>query len=82
MIAAANNTVIVMVNDTDRQGRKIADVLVSDPQPDAPEQEKFLNYEIVSAGLADIHTAYVESCFNRSLLVQGGREAKQSRRRI
>jgi endonuclease YncB( thermonuclease family) len=77
LIAAAHNKVVVMINDTDRQERKIAEGFVADPQPDAPEQEKFLNYELVSAGQAGTHKTFVRRCPNGSLLVQGEQEAKR-----
>ncbi|MBD1853394.1 thermonuclease family protein [Cyanobacteria bacterium FACHB-502] len=78
LIAAAHHKVVVIINDTDRQERKIAEVFVADPQPNAPEQEKFLNYELVSKGQAGTHKTFVQRCPNGSFLTQGEQEAKRT----
>jgi endonuclease YncB( thermonuclease family) len=49
LFAQANNQVILTITDTDRQGRKVAEVNVPTPRSD---EEKFVQYEMVVAGLA------------------------------
>ena len=77
LLASASNQVILYISDTDRYGRKVAEVFVPDPTPQQPEQEKIVNDEMVRAGMAYHYAKYSDRCPNgRSGLVKAETEAQ------
>jgi endonuclease YncB( thermonuclease family) len=79
LLTQANNHVILTIADTDRQGRKVAEVNV--PMPNSG-QERFVQYEMASAGGASPYEKFANHCPNWDVVQQGGNEAKQSQRGI
>jgi endonuclease YncB( thermonuclease family) len=80
LLARAGNQVILYISDTDRYGRKVAEVFVSDPTPQQPEQEKILNDEMVRAGMVYHYAKYRDRCPNGgSGLIKAETEAQSKR---
>ena len=79
LLAQANNHVILTIADTDRQGRKVAEVNVPTLNSD---EEKFVQYEMVVAGWAYPYEQFADHCPNLDVVQQGGNEAKQSQRGV
>jgi endonuclease YncB( thermonuclease family) len=79
LLAQADNHVILTTTDTDRQGRKVAEVNVPTPNSD---EEKFIQYEMVAAGLAYPYEKFADHCPNWDVVQQGMSEAKQERRGV
>lgn len=78
LISAAGNQVIVYPAERDRYGRLVAEVFVSAGK--GTEEEKFLNYELVRAGLAYHYAKYSDRCPNgKDFLVQAEQEAQAKR---
>lgn len=75
LLAQANDQVILTITDTDRQGRKVAEVNVPTLKP---EEEKLVQYEMVVAGWAYPYEKFADHCPNWDVVQQGGNEAKQS----
>ena len=71
-----SNQVILTIVDHDRYGRKVAEVFVPTANPD---QERFVQYEMVKAGWAYPYEQYANSCPNWDQVQQAGVEAKQKR---
>jgi endonuclease YncB( thermonuclease family) len=77
LIARAGNQVIISPAERDRYGRTVAEVFVSAKNPQQPEEELFLNYELVRAGLAYHYAQYSDRCPNgKDVLVEAENEAK------
>ena len=74
LLAQANNQVILSVADTDRQGRKVAEVNVPTLNSD---EEKFVQYEMVVAGWAYPYEKFSDHCPNWDAVQQGAEEAEQ-----
>jgi micrococcal nuclease len=74
LLAQANNHVILSVTETDRRGRKVAEVNI--PMKGS-EEEKFIQYEMVVAGWATPYEKYADHCPNWEIVQQAGNEAKQ-----
>jgi endonuclease YncB( thermonuclease family) len=55
-----SNKVSISISDTDRYGRKIAEIFVING-----DEEKFINEELVKAGLAYHYKQYSRNCPNR-----------------
>jgi endonuclease YncB( thermonuclease family) len=79
LLAQADNHVILTTTDSDRQGRKVAEVNVPAPNSD---EEKFIQYEMVAAGLAYPYEKFADHCPNWDVVQQGLSEAKQDRRGV
>lgn len=79
LFAQANNQVILTIADTDRRGRKVAEVNVPTPRSDA---EKFIQYEMVAAGLAYPYEKFSDHCPNWDVVQQGTSEAQQKHRGV
>ncbi|MBD1862331.1 MULTISPECIES: thermonuclease family protein [Trichocoleus] len=79
LFAQANNHVILTIADTDRQGRKVAEVNVPTPRSD---EEKFVQYEMVVAGWAYPYEKFADHCPNWDVVQQGMKEAKQNQRGV
>jgi endonuclease YncB( thermonuclease family) len=79
LVAQANNHVILTISDTDRQGRKVAEVNIPTPKSDA---EKFIQYEMVAAGWAYPYEKFSAHCLNWDVVQQGVNEAKQNQRGV
>jgi len=79
LLAQANNHVILTIADTDRQGRKVAEVNVPTPRSD---EEKFVQYEMVAAGWAYPYEKFADHCPNWDVVQQGVIEAKQTQRGV
>lgn len=78
LISAAGNQVIVYPAERDRYGRLVAEVFVSAGK--GTEEEKFLNYEMVRAGMAYHYAKYSDRCPNgKDFLVQAEQEAQAKR---
>lgn len=75
LLAQANNRVILTIADTDRQGRKVAEVNVPTLNSD---EEKFVQYEMVVAGWAYPYEQFSDHCPNWDVVQQGGQEAEQN----
>ncbi|OLP20114.1 hypothetical protein BST81_02240 [Leptolyngbya sp. 'hensonii'] len=70
--------VSLFISDTDRYGRKVAEVYIS-AHSQQTGAEKEVNYEQVVTGNAYVYPRYVDGCPNGFLLVQGEAIAQQSR---
>jgi micrococcal nuclease len=68
--------VIVFPIEKDRDGSTVGEVFVSAPTREQPEQERFINYEMVASGLAYEYTRYSGSCPSREAISQGERLAQ------
>jgi len=66
LFASAGNQVILYISDTDRYGRKVAELYVPAHNPQQPEEEKLLNEEQLRAGMAYIYAKYASRCPNGS----------------
>jgi len=86
LISAAGNQVIVYPAERDLYGRLVAEVFVSAGK--GTEEEKFLNYELVRAGLAYHYAKYSDPCGigfaarcpnGKDFLVQAEQEAQAKR---
>jgi endonuclease YncB( thermonuclease family) len=82
LIVGAGNQVIVTPVERDRYGRLVAEVFIKAPTPQQPEQEKLVNYEMVTAGLAYHYARYSDSCLNQQSLIDGEAQAKRLRRGV
>jgi hypothetical protein len=69
LLAQANNHVILTIADTDRQGRKVAEVNV--PTLNS-EEEELVQYEMVAAGWAYPYEKFSDHCPNWDVVQQGG----------
>jgi len=74
-----NQQVTLYVSDTDRYGRKVAEVFIPAPTPEQPEQEKVLNYEMVRSGMAYRYDKYADQCPNGEVLAKAENLAKSQR---
>ena len=66
LLASAGNQVILYISDTDRYGRKVAELYVPAHNPQQPEEEKLLNDEQLLAGMAYVYAKYASRCPNGS----------------
>lgn len=66
LIAQSNNKVIVVPTQSDRYGRTVAEVFVILPDG----SEKFLQEELILAGLAYHYAQYSSRCPNRNAIVE------------
>ena len=73
LIAKGDGTVMVSPIEEDRYGRTVAELFVK-PQPGTPgyqpEEEIFLNGEMVRAGLSYHYAKYSERCPNRDAIIK------------
>jgi len=69
-------------NQIDREGRLVAEVFILAPTPDQPEQERFLNYELVAAGMAYRDGKHAANCPNGESLLQSETEAQRQHRGV
>ncbi|UBF27489.1 thermonuclease family protein [Kovacikia minuta CCNUW1] len=76
LLASANNQVMVVSVEKDRYGRTVGEVFVKAPTREQPEQERFINYEMVASGMAYEYTRYSGSCPNREAIAQAERLAQ------
>lgn len=65
--------------ETDRYGRLVAEVFIAAPTPEQPEQEKFINGEMVHAGMAYHYPRYSGTCPNKTAIVNAESEAKSKK---
>lgn len=82
LLASAGNQVILYISDTDRYGRKVAELYVPAHNPQQPEEEKLLNDEQLLAGMAYVYAKYASRCPNGSGFAQMEAKAKQQRRGV
>jgi endonuclease YncB( thermonuclease family) len=82
LLASAGNQVILYISDTDRYGRKVAEVYVPARNPQQPEEEKLLNDEQLLAGMAYVYAKYASRCPNGSGFAPMEAKAKQQRRGV
>ena len=82
LLASAGNQVILYISDTDRYGRKVAELYVPAHNPQQPEEEKLLNDEQLLAGMAYVYTKYASRCPNGSGFAPMEAKAKQQRRGV
>ena len=80
LIASTGNQVVLYGSDTDRYGRKVAEVFIPDPTPQQPEQEKVLNEAMVRAGMAYHYAQYSDRCPNGSSSLVKAETQAQSKR--
>ncbi|MBW4578683.1 MAG: thermonuclease family protein [Tildeniella nuda ZEHNDER 1965/U140] len=66
LLASAGNQVILYISDTDRYGRKVAELYVPAYNPQQPEEEKLLNESQLLAGMAYVYAKYASRCPNGS----------------
>lgn len=64
LIAAGGGEVIISPVERDKYGRLVAEVFVPAKNPQQPEEEKLLNYEMVKAGMAYHYAKYSDRCPN------------------
>ncbi|HEY9751636.1 MAG TPA: thermonuclease family protein [Coleofasciculaceae cyanobacterium] len=69
-------------NQIDREGRLMAEVFIPAPTPDQPEQERFLNYELVAAGMAYRDGKQAVNCPNGESLLQAETAAQRQHRGV
>lgn len=69
-------------NHIDREGYLVAEVFIPAPTPDQPEQERFLNYELVAAGMAYRDGKQAANCPNGESLLQAETEAQRQHRGV
>jgi endonuclease YncB( thermonuclease family) len=74
-----NQRVTLYITDTDRYGRKVAEVFVSDRTPQQPDQERNLNDEMVRTGLAYYYAQYADGCPNGRIFAQAEESAREKR---
>ena len=80
LIDAGGGKVIISPAGSDRYGRIVAEVFVSAKNPQQPEEEKLLNYELVKAGMAYHYRQYSKTCPSGvDILDAAEREAKAKR---
>lgn len=82
LLASAGNQVILYISDTDRYGRKVAELYVPAHNPQQPEAEKLLNEEQLLAGMAYVYAKYASRCPNGSGFAQMEEKAKQQGRGV
>ena len=82
LLASAGNQVVLYISDTDRYGRKVAELYVPAHNPQQPEAEKLLNDEQLLAGMASVYTQYASRCPNESGFAKLEAVAKQERRGV
>lgn len=69
-------------NHTDQEGHLVAEVFIPAPTPDQPEQERFLNYELVTAGMAYRDGKQAANCPNGESLLQAETAAQRQHRGV
>lgn len=82
LLQAAGKQVIVVPLEQDRYGRTVGEVFVKVPTAEQPEQEQFINYEMVASGMAYEYTRYSGSCPNREAIAKGEVEARRQHRGV
>lgn len=82
LLASVGNQVNLYVTDTDRYGRKVAEVFVPIHTPKQPEEERFVNGEQVQAGMAYLYARYASRCPNGGAIAQMEAVARQQRRGV
>ena len=82
LIDKGNGTVTISPIEKDRYGRTVAELFVK-PRPGTPgyqpEEEIFLNGEMVRAGFGRVYPAFVTNCPNKEVLEQAEEMAKAQR---
>lgn len=82
LIDKGDGTVTISPIEKDRYGRTVAELFVK-PRPGTPgyqpEEEIFLNGEMVRAGFGRVYPAFVTSCPNKEVLEQAEEMAKAQR---
>jgi endonuclease YncB( thermonuclease family) len=74
-----NQRVTLYITDTDRYGRKVAEVFIPDATPQQPEQERNLNDEMVRTGMAYYYAQYGDRCPNGRIFAQAEEVAREKR---
>ncbi|MBW4578680.1 MAG: thermonuclease family protein [Tildeniella nuda ZEHNDER 1965/U140] len=69
LLANANNQVMVVPVEKDRYGHTVGEIFVKTPTREQPEQELFINYEMVASGWAYHYERYSEKC-DREMLAK------------
>jgi len=82
LLASAGNQVNLYISDTDRYGRKVAELYVPAHNPQQPEEEELLNEEQLLAGMAYLYAKYASRCPNGSGFAQMEAKAKQQHRGV
>ena len=80
LIDAAGGRVIVSAAGTDRYGRTIAEVFVNAQNPQRPEEERVVNYELVRSGLAYHYRQYSRGCPNGAEALEAGEQKARGQR--
>ncbi|MEW6496377.1 MAG: thermonuclease family protein [Cyanobacteriota bacterium] len=81
LIDQAKGAVIVIPTGRDRSNRIIGEVFVS-ANPNNPDQEKFLNGEMVMAGLAYHYSPYSSGCLNQEGIIKAEEIARSEHRGV
>ncbi|MEP0754946.1 thermonuclease family protein [Trichocoleus sp. Lan] len=81
LVEQAEGAVIVIPTGRDRSNRMIGEVFVS-ANASNPDEEKFLNEEMVMAGLAYHYSPYSSGCLNRAGIIQAEEIARSEHRGI
>jgi endonuclease YncB( thermonuclease family) len=77
LVTEAGGTVQLRVTDSDRYGRLVAEVFTT-----YQGQQKFVNAEIIRAGLAYSYQQYFNSCPDKDAILAAESEAKQAKRGV
>lgn len=78
LVARGDGSIIVVPIERDRYGRQVAELFVK-PLDSPPEQELFLNGEMVQAGMAYHYARYSDTCENRDAIAQAEEMAQANR---
>jgi endonuclease YncB( thermonuclease family) len=78
IVNQAGGKAAVVVTDRDCYGRLVAEVFVPAPQPGNPDNEKFLNYEMMQSGNAFAYSRCLRGCPDGQAIEQAEAEAKQA----
>jgi len=81
LIDQAKGKVILVPTGRDRSNRMIGEVFVS-ANRNNPDEEKFLNGEMVMAGLAYHYSQYSSGCLNKEGIIQAEEIARSEHRGI
>ncbi|MBD2060289.1 thermonuclease family protein [Oculatella sp. FACHB-28] len=72
-----NRQIILIPHGKDRQGRTIAEVFISAQNAANPEEERFINAEMVAGSLAYTYPDFVEDCYNGDVIAEVEGQASQ-----
>ncbi|MBD1997687.1 thermonuclease family protein [Leptolyngbya sp. FACHB-541] len=77
LINRVNGQIIFVPHGKDRQGRTIAEVFISAQNAASPEEELFINAEMVASSLAYTYPDFVEDCYNGDTIAQVEGQVRQ-----